>query len=453
MNNSELTTVENKNEQEPFALVTCLISVAIIILLLFRVVIRIPVPFTDAQLPVYLAIIPILFVFFIIKNRFYISSISRLKCDKYSIIYWIPLFGIFWLIYGGIQLLIIDNNNPSSGMKEILYLGLGFMSVLCIFELMKKQNSLKYMVNTMLIIYSAVAIFSIFELLSGIHLSMSMLRDPDNIFNSFDRIYFMATGIFYNPNDLSTFLAFFFPLLFLLKDACMWKKIALHIVMCLSILVIMCNDSWIIMFSIVIAGIIACVIVRPKLLHIILYSVGFVLLCAFGPKVMMVINPNAVILSFDDFLLREQLGGGSLTIRANTYLYGLKSTFTETFGLGFGPSGFSSVHDIYAEKVLLNPHSLVVEIISQYGIIIFALFALFYFCILINLLKLYKISKDSKCLMIIMIFIFYPMVTFSPSAFLTASYQWIPIAWGIYFVWNSKDQLKNNEEIVKEKLK
>ena len=449
MNNSESKEKIFTNESESSSLASNILSVVLIALIVLRVVIRIPIPFIDTKFAIFLAVMPLLFLYYVVKNRFYIKTLTRLKFEKENVLNWIPIFGLFWLLYGCIQLLLFNNLN-TSGIKELIYIALGFMSIVCIFELMKSKSTFKYMLNTLLVIYSVIVIFSIFELLAGIHLSYSMLRDPENVFYGIDRIYFMATGVFYNPNDLSTFLAFFLPVLFFSKDYCIWKKIGTHIIMYLSVLVIICNDSWIVMISLIIAGIFAFVVIRPKIINSILYSVGFALLWAFGPKVMAVINPNAIILSLEDFLIREQIGGGSLVIRLNTYLYGIKTTFTESFGLGLGPSGFQTVKDIYKDKVMGNPHSLVIEIISQYGVIIFALFAFFYLYILVNLIKLYKAEKNPSYAMVIMILVIYPMATFSPSAYLSVTFQWIPVAWGIYFVWNKK-QIAGKKESLEEK--
>ena len=61
-----------------------------------------------------------------------------------------------------------------------------------------------------------------------------------------------------------------------------------------------------------------------------------------------------------------------MSLRFNTYGTAIKETFSSSFGLGFGPGSFSNYFGaLNSTNLLLNPHSLWIEIFFQYGIIVF----------------------------------------------------------------------------------
>lgn len=389
------------------------------------------------------------------------------------------IIGVVWLIDGVILMLINNELNFSkNGIKELFSLSLGFLVVGVIIVVMKTPKCMAYMFIAIKVLYCMMLLLAIVECVTGWHLNTSQFRDPEQIRNYLelhpgmekeDVFFFNATAVFYGPNDFAAFLAIFTPLFFL-KGDCLWKRILNMVVIFFSLLVIMKNDAWIAFFSLLVGFVIYMILTKPSIWEIlaklcvffIAYRWGVILFNGLVSKISVKFFPDAAILKVSDLpqsstveaVLEAQTanavqGYGSLYIRINTYLEGIKQTFAETFGAGFGPDGFVSYFSEYfAVPVLINPHCLWIEILSQYGILIFLLYVGYLCYCYIQLIKRYIETRESVTAAIIAIDTIFVFAVFAPSSFLGYGYQWIPIAWTISIAANRWKQNKLIRETV-----
>ena len=131
--------------------------------------------------------------------------------------------------------------------------------------------------------------------------------------------------------------------------------------------------------------------------------------------------------TFDAQLANMESGGGSLLYRINTYTISITETFTQSKGLGLGAGSFVNYFAANAEsrKMMSNPHSLWVEIFSQYGIVIFVLVIAAFLFVFIELFRLMKRTDRHIPVMIMAMGICLIIACFAPSNFLGNSYYWI----------------------------
>lgn len=124
-----------------------------------------------------------------------------------------------------------------------------------------------------------------------------------------------------------------------------------------------------------------------------------------------------------------KLGSGSLYNRLitnyNSIIIALKTYF-----LGLGPEGFTSYMQNSNMDGLLNPHNLWLEILTQYGLLIFLVYVGLLTRNFYNLLRIYRSNLDEVLLIPITMYIIYAIVSISSSNFLESIYQWLPLAFG-----------------------
>lgn len=402
----------------------------------------------------YRVIIPILFVLLLIGNFKEHNFIVQNKKREISVSYVFFIVMIIWIIYGFILLFISPWTNFSEGIKEIVSIVYSIASIYIIIFLCNKEQ-FENIILFIKIFIAAFIIIGYIEIFSGEHLSSSMLNDPDFIMNVGsgendipESMKHIATTIFYNPNDYCAFLSIFGPT-FLYKTVHEYKKsiIALNyffLVGLVNILII--DDAWICFGAFTIGLIIYLAIEKAPIfkwivsIGILVFSqmlgkylvagCSYIISAFFGQKMYydfsQTVNVASAISS-----QTENMGNdtGSMFFRLNTYIESIKQMFMESRGAGLGPGSYSEYFAQIAEKknMMINPHSLWIEILSQYGMVIFILFAGILLYIFVKLCFNYKKTLNKQYILVISMGLVWCFASFAPSSFLKYAYYWIII--------------------------
>lgn len=411
----------------------------------------------------YRLLVPLFLAFYIVEgfaNRRW-STIAKNKLLVIGM-----LIAIVWIIYGCIQIIANNTISDKENLKELMTLAIGFVSIGLIVRSLQEPRSFQYMIYALKSIYCGLILLGLIEMITGWHLYTSQYCDLQQIeyynqlhpLEPIDKfVSYNATGIFYGPNDFAAFLAIFAPL-FLKHEIRKISNIFNTAVLLAAFLLIIRNDAWITFIALLIGLIVYIILTHAKLSNVLIKAAGIYLIYRWGVKAFYTLImkgyelflpyrtiPEGIKVAVQgtgtvETVVAAQVGGmnegyGSLFLRINTYLEGIKETFTKTYGLGFGPNGFSRYFSEYAiAPVLANPHCLWLEIFSQYGIIIFSLYVGYLIYIYIKLIKLYLQERCVEYAVIIAMDTVLVFASFSPSTFLAYAYQWILIAWTLSFV-------------------
>jgi len=403
----------------------------------------------------YRVCIPLLFLYFFYK-RIQEGLKSLIGEDSvYNNQYFIHflLLFAFFIIYGFVSLAVSPYTDFRTGFLELVNIGLGFLSIIIIYEISSKKGGLLFFIKSLRIILIILLIFGLFEITTGSHFFVSRYSDLEFLkkVNLSNKIINISTGLYYNENDFSALIALFSPLLFLGKDNNRIENVV-NIVALISVIVILTlNNSWICLLSLLIGMIFYLLIMKESFKIWILnifsmlfshyaISKGFALLInrinivkmkKFSDKPNVKIKKKSIA-SFQEEL-RKQINfsgnkKGSLFLRLNTYITSTLEMFNKTYGLGFGPGSFQlAIKEMQNERLLLNPHSLWIEILVQYGVFVFLFFIVFLLGIFIKLFKTILENENRLLGLILAMDIMFVLVAFSSSNWLKSAIIWLPI--------------------------
>ncbi|MEG0391600.1 MAG: hypothetical protein RR626_02425, partial [Anaerovoracaceae bacterium] len=138
--------------------------------------------------------------------------------------------------------------------------------------------------------------------------------------------------------------------------------------------------------------------------------------------------------AMEEQLVKAEDGTGSVFTRINTYMDTIKETFTQSYGLGFGPSSYTGyMYERNDPALLVSPHCFWTEILFQYGVIVFACFlgALIY-CF-VRLIKQYQQTQRQEYLLILIMDLIFVFACFASSSYLQFEYLWLPVGISLAF--------------------
>ena len=339
---------------------------------------------------------------------------------------------LFWVLYGLVLLIISEYSNKHGGLVELLSISYAFLVLVTIRIIGISESKVNIVKSTIIFVFCFLLVFAFVEIITGDHLPTSIFNDPQIPVDRFPS-HHLATGFSYNPNDFSAMLTCLFPIVFI------FGKTALKWVCLLGVITInLINDATICNIAIIVSLLLYYVTLNsvPKgrlILRRLVLIVAIVLIILFF------LYGQSFLVKRDDFLgtisrqlFYAQRGTGSLYNRAIIYRDSIAAWSQGGF-FGFGPASFTNYFTVWSSKSgLVNPHSLWIELLFQYGIIIAILYIGFLINLIIKSRKLYlsrNRSRNSKYyIMIVLVIIIYFIVAFAPSAFLSYPYQWLLVA-------------------------
>ena len=363
-----------------------------------------------------------------------------------------------WIVYGLVTIALFPYSDFHDGILELLALALGAVSVSCII-LLCIHGCWDSLVTGIRAAVFITIIIGIWEIHTANHLSTSRFMDPE--FINFNRELFgaeadtfkwhVANSIFYNENDFSAMLAVFAPFFIIgrEKESNIVKAadlIALGLMFC----ILEFNDAFICFLAFWLGVTIAILFgirgIKSKLVPVIALVISRIALFLYENLYNFHIGLGDTLLTQID---NNENGMGSMYYRINTYKMTLSETFRSSKGLGFGAGSFPKYFGRFAEShmIMSNPHCFWLEILSEYGVIIFIVFVAFLIYLMIRLIR--KACADNermKSVVVIASGAALVIASCAPSSYLKAGYYWIPIALAVFLSDEKRDNIGYSTE-------
>ncbi len=355
-------------------------------------------------------------------------KISLFKSNPLS--KWI-LFMIIWLILGGVLLLVSKYSDRHAGMIELLSIFNGIIVIYMMSVFLASEENLDYALKIMYWLLNFLLLFGLIEIVTGWHWRTSAFRDVNSSIYVYSN-HHLATGLMYNMNDYSALITCMSPILL---DSRIGKKrfITLGAIFAINII----NDATTCTFAIIVFALYYYLILKKgNISKRVILKVVFIALCigavAFAIGIGFNVSESKGFLgALSRQISNARTSSGSLYRRLVIYKDAIVAW--TSFGLmGMGPAGFSNYFkENISSSGLVNPHALVFEILTQYGIIIFICFIWLLLWMFRSAKKFYLTTagrESERAVMVIAFVIIYVIVSFAPSSFLGYSYQWLLIA-------------------------
>ncbi len=365
-------------------------------------------------------------------------------------------FTLLWLA-AGIVLLLWHRTAVSEGLRQLVQIALGAASAFSLIECLHRgldKEMIYFWIRIAVLIYIIIAMF---EIAGGVHLHTSHFSDPTLYRLDWSLLRptnYLATATYFNENDLCACLAVLTPFCFPQKNYSWKKNLGLFFLIMMVILIEIHDDAWICFLGLTAAALIYMIVTRPKLPIAAAAVVSYYAVYRWGRTVL-----HAVIVFFYELLGKEVPPGlhrsfgfvmrvvskaseeaaktvdnrGTITYRVETYKEAFCGFF-ESHGLGLGPYGVDHHLQTAGRPYTVgSPHSFWLELLCNYGVIIFLLFAALCIFFIVRLIKNYKETKDLMYLILICADISLAMACNSPSRFVELPYYWILLALTAYF--------------------
>jgi len=268
------------------------------------------------------------------------------------------VFGFVWITYGVITCLWAPD--LMAGIKEILSIILGVICALIMIHACQYDYQLDWLRTGWIIGFLFCACIGFYELLTNQHPFPTSVPSILGI-----RVAFCTFG---NPNDFGAYLVLSFPILYwsLLHDRGARKALALCSILALPVLLIFT------MARLSIAAFVlqlVCLLLLQKNPRVRLAYSGLFL----GVGLVFILGTqwNDQYVGKFNSIGNELRTKGSARDRLNLYTNGLWFCY-KSFGLGIGAGGYeilASRGETLNWTKMVNPHSLWIEMLSQYGVI------------------------------------------------------------------------------------
>lgn len=390
----------------------------------------------------YRVLIPLLlFLFLVPRLEFDQGVVVKVYHGKQQVRFFYTL--CFMFIYGVFSLVFSPYVSMHEGFLELFNMFLGILSIFIICEISLIKDGMRLLFSAFRAIICVFVLLGLFEIVTGIHLFTSRYADPIFLSNEGleSQTIHIATGLFYNENDFSAIISLFSPLFYLKKHSSYFQKLLSIVMLASTMFILKVNDSWICLFAVLVGFVYNLYIVKLKN-----RSRGWL----FGVLVLFILafwGKRIYLEVLYQFHAASQQRG-SLYFRLNTYLVSIRETIVQTYGFGFGPGSFANVMaQLRNPNILINPHSLWVEIFTQYGVIVFASFVILLYSLFRRYYKqfLRQTKNDDLLASVLSMLIIYVLVAFSSSSWLKSLVMWLPI--GLSLALNLSSENENTDHL------
>lgn len=311
-----------------------------------------------------------------LKNRL---NLNQIKSYKFPV-----LFFLFWFFYALCSFLWAAS--LKLWLRNVVFLFIGITLIFgCIYHF-KTFRDLKFFIIIWIVALCCLNFIGFWEVTTGNHLITS------NLLNKQYKV-FAPTSVFHNQNDYATFLTL--SICFLLPLIENIKTLSHRI----CSIMLLASSLYLLVFTTSRSNIIAVVMVFISwfilFFHKYNLKVKFVISILLIP--LMIIFINSFITSSTIQSLSHEIteGIGSGGVRINL-IQNSFSFLANSFGLGVGAGNvewYMQNKAIFDTKGILNVHNWWVELLTNYGIIIFFLYCCLYLYVT---KKSFKISKKAR---------------------------------------------------------
>lgn len=352
------------------------------------------------------------FIFLLITIYIYSTSIQRKEIKIKSIIFFTLVFYCIYFLntilvslYSALalKLYVIDFND----LINFIFL---FLYVLCLVFLLNSNRDrfMRIAIKAMLIMYIVYTIIALFEISTGFHFKMSAI----NFRPSYVR--FTPTVFYTNPNDFSAIftMMFIFLMNFYISREKKKNNYLLILISLLHLFILIKTSSRLNL----IVFIFYLIVIWPKFfIKFSFFSLFVILISHDFIKHKIGIYDSTIFEYFTNIFNFNLSNSGRFHLYKSSFL-----SLKQNFGLGWGINASHFFYEsLNIEKLgnLVNPHSNLLEILINSGVIVFLLY-IFIIVLLIN--KFLKL-KDYKNVFQVL---FYQIILFSSSSslFLWPSY-------------------------------
>lgn len=338
--------------------------------------------------------------------------------------------GYLWLLWGIASLYWAPEFTPA--LTEVLAVGFGFLTGFVLLNLVSfSERGLQALRTGWVLAYVISSAVAIWEIVSGRHLSSYLSEhSADEVMSR------LVASTFGNPNNYAAFLVICFPFL-------LWSFLGSRGITKLLFLTSLAGLPFLLVLT---GGRLGMLAFGLQLVLFFLIS-GRDLRSVFH-TILVVVLACAVLfiaLQTSDFafhkvsnILYEVQVGGSTVKRTGLLLNGIWFAI-DSYGLGIGAGGFEYMikqgYGLYSTGSSINPHSFWIEILSQYGVLVFAGFVAWLGWIGLLALKIRKAAIKLKnaharlaAEMVLIALLGYLFVASENSSYINQSINWVFLA-------------------------
>lgn len=346
----------------------------------------------------------------------------------------ISLFLLVWVLYALLTVLWSPNKTLSLQYVYYIFLIFGFV-IICRCEL-TTRNKWENFVLFLVFLTLALNLIGIWEMQTGNHIVPNYLDSADRI----RLLKYMPGGPFRNPNDFATCLAMLTPYSLLAFTVVNNKAIKLVCLvnMILVMVVISGTSSRANLIALVLLyTLFALSSVKKRkgmLISIILLGTAlFLIINTYIYPIGEVISKSFSTIELDSLLNSADEAGTSTSIRINLMLNALLMV-RDSFGFGVGAACHRVLMQMYSVAyyntgATLVAHNLFIEILADYGILIFSASIVMFVSIFYRLNKIKKSTEyfDQRysASMLIIINIIFLISSLSSSSIIQLTSLWI----------------------------
>jgi teichuronic acid biosynthesis protein TuaE len=344
---------------------------------------------------------------------------------------------VVFFTYGSISMLWAPDRSLSYSKINNIFLALLIAYILYAARAFEAQR-FRALVQGWLIAVVTTVMFAAAELVAGRNFFGNARFEDRETYGS------IVMSTFHNPNNFSVFLALVMPLLLLgLLQSKDWKKLPL-------------GALWLTSFALLVlsASRIALALAALQLMAVVFLLRGKTVFKLTAIAIGTGIVTAAFVLGTNVAgKIASLVGGGDVSglSRVTLVLNGLWM-FRESNGLGVGAGNFpyymDNMNPPYSFRELNQPHNLWIEILSEYGIIVFGAFLLFYLYLLRLAWTLtrrakrhYDRSLNLQSVTLFVLLISYPFAVISPSHYVTDPINWLFLATAVVFCKKIRDAM------------
>ncbi len=360
--------------------------------------------------------------------------ISNIKVREYL------QFLAFWCIYAFFSL-IWALSKPFA-VRQIMFLLMGFSVIFFIVYYFSNIKDLKRSYYLWVLILVALIPIGMWENLTGNHLSVSGLIGAPLVNK------YMPSTVFGNPNDFATYIALSIP--FIVSLIHYTKRIFVRLfgilVFSISFYLLIKTLSRANYIVIILEFIFFLVfLLSTRVRFKVILTICLVLLVLFIVNlntilVQNLLRNNIIFQQIQSILSLWSLEYDSTRIRINLIKNSL--VFLQNslgFGVGAGNAEYYMAnYAIYNTWGLTNPHNWWVEILVNYGVVVFIGYILYYFSLFRNLYKIYFRLKDRLekmiCEALILGLFGFLFASISSSSIFALGFNWLFFAFALAFL-------------------
>ncbi|MFW6116716.1 MAG: O-antigen ligase family protein [bacterium] len=350
---------------------------------------------------------------------------------------WSLLFFGFWLVYAVLSLGWAASKG--AGVRDVIFLFMGASLVFFATCYVRRESDFRMWHRIWIGMLCAFVLLGLWEHVTGQHLPVSGLFGET-------RARFMSrpTGVFFNPNDFATFLALGIPfgLSMLRYGRRMMPRLVGGVVAAAAFYLIVATGSRANMLAVLLeVSFLGLFLTRFKGKIGMLMAGG---ICA-SIFVLSAVGPihsffAAVGEELGSIYTQAHQESGSIAIRTNLARNSLLFLHsTAGFGVGAGNTEHWMAHvAAYDTAGILNAHNWWLEVLTEYGILVFAGYVALYVGVIRSLWRRWRSSPDRVHRMIsealLLSLVGFAVASMSSSSIMAFKPQWLLFAFAVSFV-------------------